>query len=120
MIKTAQDMIKALRRDTFCGVILYQGPSLIDGAPIVVIANRIVLESGNAKTGAMVQTFIIRRHHGARHNGKTVRGSRLTLAIVMCYAIWRSWKRPVYAGRFRFGVALGWRWGGIWGGCRRA
>jgi len=34
---------------------------MIDGAPIVVIANRIVSESDNAKTGAMVQTFIIRQ-----------------------------------------------------------
>lgn len=61
MIKSAQDMIRALKRDTYCGVILYQGPSLIDGAPIVVIANRIVSDSGNAKTGAMVQTFILRQ-----------------------------------------------------------
>ena len=61
MIKTANDMIRALRRDTFCGVILYQGPSLIDSAPIVVIANRIVSDSGNAKTGAMIQTFILRQ-----------------------------------------------------------
>lgn len=61
MIKTTQDMIKALKRGTYCGVILYQGPSLIDGAPIVVIANRIVADSNNAKTGAMVQTFIIRQ-----------------------------------------------------------
>ena len=60
MIKTAQDMLKALKRDRFCGVILYQGPSLIDGAPIVVIANRIVADSTNEKTGAMVQTFILR------------------------------------------------------------
>jgi len=61
MIKTAADMIRALRRDTYCGVILYQGPSLIDGAPIVVIANRIVADSTNEKTGAMVQTFILRQ-----------------------------------------------------------
>jgi hypothetical protein len=60
MIKTSQDMLKALKRDTYCGVILYQGPSLIDGAPIVVIANRIVADSTNEKTGAMVQTFILR------------------------------------------------------------
>jgi hypothetical protein len=43
-----------------CGVILYEGPSMIDGKPIVVIANRITNASTNAKTGAMVQTFIIR------------------------------------------------------------
>lgn len=38
-------------------MILYQGPSLLDGSPIVVIAT---LNSGNSKTGNMVQTWIIR------------------------------------------------------------
>jgi hypothetical protein len=60
MIKSASDMSKALRRKAFTGVVLYEGPSMIDGAPIVVIANRITAASTNAKTGAMVQTFIIR------------------------------------------------------------
>ncbi len=60
MINDAQDMIRALKRDTFSGVILYEGPSKIDGSPIVVIANRITTASDNDKTGAMVQTFIIR------------------------------------------------------------
>jgi hypothetical protein len=60
MIKTAQDMRQALKRGKFTGVILYQGASALDGAPIVVIANRITAASTNAKTGAMVQTFIIR------------------------------------------------------------
>ena len=41
------------------GYILYEGPSVIDGSPIVVIVNKID-GSDNAKTGAMVQTFIIR------------------------------------------------------------
>jgi hypothetical protein len=41
------------------GYILYEGPSMIDGSPIVVIVNKID-GSDNAKTGAMVQTFIIR------------------------------------------------------------
>lgn len=50
----------ALKRNRFAGVILYEGPSAIDGAPVVVIANRIDAKSANAKTGAMVQTFIIR------------------------------------------------------------
>jgi hypothetical protein len=42
------------------GAILWQGASLIDGAPIVVIATGIKRKSQNAKTGAMIQTFIIR------------------------------------------------------------
>ena len=41
------------------GYIAYKGPSEIDGAPIVVIVNKID-GSKNAKTGALVQTFIIR------------------------------------------------------------
>lgn len=42
------------------GFIAYEGPSLIDGAPIVVIINKIDDGSDNAKTGAIVQSFIIR------------------------------------------------------------
>lgn len=60
MIKTSEEMIHALKRSKFSGVILYEGLSKIDGSPIVVIANRITTASDNGKTGAMVQTFIIR------------------------------------------------------------
>ena len=42
------------------GFIAYEGPSLIDGAPIVVIINKIYNDSKNEKTGALVQSFIIR------------------------------------------------------------
>lgn len=42
------------------GVILYEGPSKLDGQPIVVIATGLAKASRNAKTGAMVQTYIIR------------------------------------------------------------
>lgn len=42
------------------GVVLYEGPSKLDGAPIVVIATQILKASKNEKTGAMVQTYIIR------------------------------------------------------------
>lgn len=38
-------------------MIIYRGPSLIDGKPIVAIA---IGQSGNTKTGNMVQTYIIR------------------------------------------------------------
>lgn len=42
------------------GMLLYEGPSRIDGAPIVVIAVGIKGRSKNTKTGGMVQTYILR------------------------------------------------------------
>jgi hypothetical protein len=43
------------------GYILYQGPSNIDGKPIVVIATGFAKQSANGKTGDMIQTWIIRQ-----------------------------------------------------------
>ncbi len=43
------------------GVVLYEGPSMLDGAPIVVIASGLRADSDNGKTGAMIQTFIMRQ-----------------------------------------------------------
>ena len=42
------------------GYILYEGPSAIDGKPIVVIATGFASKSDNAKTGDMIQTWILR------------------------------------------------------------
>lgn len=42
------------------GAILYQGPSLLDGRPIVVVAIGLASKSTNRKTGAMLQTYILR------------------------------------------------------------
>jgi hypothetical protein len=39
------------------GYVIYRGPSLLDGAPIVVVA---ITASTNEKTGNMVQTYIMR------------------------------------------------------------
>lgn len=39
------------------GFIIYRGPSLLDGMPIVVVA---LVKSTNRKTGDMVQTYILR------------------------------------------------------------
>jgi hypothetical protein len=61
MIKTLSELQRALQRGDFRGVVLYDGPSKIDGAPIIAIACRITEASNNGKTGAMVQTFIMRR-----------------------------------------------------------
>jgi hypothetical protein len=41
-------------------MIIWQGPSVIDGAPIVLIASGLETDSPNSKTGAMVQTYILR------------------------------------------------------------
>lgn len=42
------------------GAIIYKGPSLLDGAPIVAIATGLERSSKNAKTGDMLQTYILR------------------------------------------------------------
>lgn len=42
------------------GFIVYEGPSEIDGKPIVVVLNKINAPSENEKTGALVQSFILR------------------------------------------------------------
>lgn len=41
------------------GVILYEGPSLLNGKPIVVIAVGFKSASTNVKTGGMIQTYIL-------------------------------------------------------------
>ena len=43
------------------GVILYDGPSMLDGEPIIVIATGFRRGSANPKTGDMLQTWILRR-----------------------------------------------------------
>lgn len=42
------------------GYVLFEGPSALDGSPIVVIATGLKNKSSNRKTGAMVQTYILR------------------------------------------------------------
>lgn len=42
------------------GAIIYRGPSLLDGAPIIVIAIGFTAGSANSKTGNMIQTHILR------------------------------------------------------------
>lgn len=42
------------------GAVVYEGPSLLDGAPIAVIVTGLKSASANAKTGGMVQSWIIR------------------------------------------------------------
>ncbi len=43
------------------GVVLWEGPSRLDGKPTVAIATGLKGNSANSKTGAMVQTWILRQ-----------------------------------------------------------
>jgi hypothetical protein len=50
------------------GYVIYRGPSLIDGRPIVAVA---ITKSSNRKTGNMVQTYIIRADIDPRDASRT-------------------------------------------------
>lgn len=59
---------KRVAKKKATGFVIYRGPSLIDGSPIAVIA---LVKSGNAKTGNMVQTYIIRADVDPREASRT-------------------------------------------------
>jgi hypothetical protein len=42
------------------GAVIFEGPSVLDGAPIVVVVTGLTESSENDKTGAMLQTWILR------------------------------------------------------------
>jgi hypothetical protein len=80
------------------GRILYEGPSMLDGAPIVVIATGFSESSGNAKTGAMIQTWILRQdtppHHAfTTEGGASVCGDCPHRLNETCYVAW--WRAPL-------------------------
>jgi len=92
MIKTIGALRRALKRGDYCGVVLYDGPSRIDGAPIVAIACRITEASDNEKTGAMVQTFIMHRYEDPNKALKTGDDSSVCGNCKL---------RPIYKGKTR-------------------
>lgn len=96
----------------FKGFVVWEGPSPVDGQPIVMIAT---MRSGNRKTGDMVQTWILRQDVDpveackARADVSVCgscphRGDPLTGADRACYvnlgqaplAVWRSYERGLY------------------------
>lgn len=54
-------MKKAAKKQQINGAVLFEGPSAIDGQPIVLIITQMSQESSNRKTGHMVQTYILRQ-----------------------------------------------------------
>lgn len=66
-----------MKKQKHTGYIIYRGPSLLDGKPIVVVA--ITGTSKNGKTGNLVQTYIM------RDNGKSpVESARLWEDVSVC------------------------------------
>lgn len=90
------------------GLVLYHGPSRLDGTPIVVIAT---LGSSNVKTGDMVQTWILRADVDPLAASRAATDDavcgdcphRRSLGGA-CYVnlgqapvgVWRAWRRGVY------------------------
>lgn len=75
------------------GRVLYTGPSMLDGAPIVVIATGFNEGSANAKTGGMIQTWILRQdippHHAYKSDaGASVCGQCPHRLNQSCYVKW--------------------------------
>lgn len=94
------------------GVILWEGPSALDGSPIVVIATGLKgRASRNEKTGDMVQTWIIRADvdpHDATKSGEdasvcgdcphrpALGGSCYVKVFQAPKSVWKAYKRGVY------------------------
>jgi hypothetical protein len=95
-------------------VIIYRGPSMFDGAPIVAFATGLNVRSTNAKTGAMVQTYMLAEQHPleALHSGEdqAVCGDCILRPANGggCYvnvgfgpsAVWRAYQRGKYLEEF--------------------
>ncbi len=99
------------------GYIIYEGASLLDGAPIVVIATGFAAHSTNRKTGGMIQTYILRQdldpvsavrdgtdasicgdcpHRGIVVDGKNQGRTCYVNVGQGALAVWKAYKRGVY------------------------
>jgi hypothetical protein len=68
------------RTDKPTGYVVYDGPSLLDGSPIIAVVTGINSKSDNAKTGAMPQMWILAR------DTHPITASRLGLDASVCGA----------------------------------
>ncbi len=108
------------------GYVIWQGTSLLDGKPIVVIATGFASSSANKKTGAMIQTWILRAdvephtaiktgedesvcggcvHRGTAHGDRTEGRSCYVLTQQAPLAVYRGWRRGIY-GTVQLGYEL--------------
>ena len=103
-----QKKIKPVAMPKKRGFVLYRGPSMLDGAPIVVIAT---LSTSNAKTGDAIQIWILREDLNPVEASKTGADESICGNCVhrhyhdgACYVnigqapnqIWKSYQRGLY------------------------
>ncbi|WNL50815.1 hypothetical protein RPALISO_228 [Ruegeria phage RpAliso] len=100
------------------GAIIWEGASVIDGAPIVVVATGLKASSRNAKTGNLIQTWILRAdvnpveathtgadesicgacpHRGAIVDGKNVGRSCYVTVFQAPRTVWKTYAEGKYA-----------------------
>ena len=99
------------------GTVIYRGPSMLDGAPIIAIATGLTQGSSNAKTGDLIQTWILREdvsptdavnsgddasicgtcpHRGTIENGKNIGRSCYVTIFQAPLNVWKSYHRGIY------------------------
>lgn len=88
--------------------VIYRGPSMLDGAPIIVVATGLGKASRNAKTGGIVQTWIIREDVNpveAVKSGDDAsicgdcphRGTSCYVTVFQApLSVWKSYHRGIY------------------------
>jgi hypothetical protein len=115
---TALNIAHDTRAKQVNGIVLYHGPSVLDGKPIVVIATGLANGSRNEKTGGdLIQTWIMRAdvgpieavktggdasicgdcpHRGTIVDGKVTGRSCYVLVHNAPRSVWASWQRGIY------------------------
>lgn len=107
------------------GAVIWEGESLLDGQPVVAIVTGLAAGSANAKTGGLLQTWILRqdvhpveaRRTGAdasicgecRHRSLRA-GGQGTCYVNVGFApagIWKGYRRGIYPRRDPRGLAAG-------------
>ena len=105
--------LPAARKRRVNGAVLYHGPSQLDGEEIVVVLTGLARGgSKNSKTGKMLQTWILRADRDPRQASLTGADASICGDCKhrrnnggACYvvieqaplAVWRAWKRGIYA-----------------------
>lgn len=109
------------------GLVIYRGPSMLDGAPIVAIATGLGKGSRNTKTGALAQVWILREdvspvaaiqsgadasicgdcpHRGTVSEGKNTGRSCYVTVVQAPRSVWASYHRGIYPAAIDLAAAF--------------